>query len=1242
MPIFLSKDALKAVPLSEQPIRQDQERDELKNPLLAGDAYLKELARTDGRNLPLTKGMDNPSVGRVGCALMVIRELYELQQNMPQLSPDPQLFDDDFEQAVLYLQSFANLTGHIPGKVDRVTLLAIDRFLQNEIYDYAKKKYLGNRTDAVLSFKSQNSASGIYRYELVVGTEYSLTIETNEKAIVNLIKKSGDIGNQDVLHGYPTNTLQDSLMAHPDYQKLAADPEITGVKPGNPIGIKTKDLFIDTNAAGFEIPAATAHEFAESIPRQQVTDEKEEPYEVKENDNFSDIVIQRYYNQGPCEIRNPYHPEEVIFTFPNRVPSPPEARGKDARFQFYLHLLYYYNSTETEEFGMKRNTSGPNRYERFDPAILDTTNVFDNRRDTSDPQTALPNYYRFLQKMEQTDSARRIKFDQNGNTLSFLPDPGKNIIIPSQKVADTLYAFLNFRQHEMTKIVEIEPDTPGGPVRYKSEFVAPSVIEELIAEIGDTIESISDSIGEFFGYVKTETEELLDETYQLFVETYEFATEWLTQFWPRGMGARFNKDVKVTFGAMVGGAQQRHIYRDMSPANVLNLVYTEETRAKLGAEVGAGAGIAFYSGSGKRRKSLGIGTFAEASAFVQSTLVFEYTFPVRPNEPGVLAAILMAYGGVIGGTLELMRYVGYVNINPRHYLTKMSVKVDDNIEAWAAASAGFSSGHNNIIQENTPSATNGVETATQQDHNKSFGSVDNIHTNLWGIGTSVSGSVSLGIGCLFEVEYDDDSTQMDIGDDGARIFKSLSLEYELYGQFQLDIGLVGELLKKLLGVFSTTASSFFTGFLNALEAGVDMCLGLRWRYDRNDRARTILKSDMDLVNGSIARTLTGNAVQFDTTGSSRVTKRVEIYFGLGTGDVEEIAETGSSVKILLNASRLKEIWESPSASILNLNNALSVLGHLELRKKIGFGYDGKKAKEDTHRRKKALPPDLTNKVWDKFMLNANESTEARLVRAFLILVEKNRKNSNWAFFGGVALDVQIEMNFQDILLLLKYTVRRLQHLESLNEGQVLNFIDLEEKQKKKIRDHIVAQAKLSAGLSDGDLISELGSAYYQKMFAETKLDNVVAGLNYWIEGKLSHTADHTTGLQRFINSFHTFSKFLEDGFPIDKERDFMVQEIIDMYSFTTDVVNLNVTLEAILGASYGIETEVAELLEAHIFATVGADLNYQPKLIKENKRQDLAVADAFFGVMEEIWQLMTSQSDNKRYGAKNAFRLLPE
>src|SRR5690606_32358801 len=146
-------------------------------------------------------------------------------------------------------------------------------------------------------------------------------------------------------------------------------------------------------------------------------------YQIQNGDTVSSLVVLNYYEPGNFDIMNEYD-NTIIFTLPSRVPLDQQYRNEDARFQFYINLLYYYNISGTEENVVESGFRAAPFYQRYDTDHLDSVNIFNNKFEAGDANTGLPNYYRFLKKMETLNPQSTIQFDQ-GETLSFTAEEGE-------------------------------------------------------------------------------------------------------------------------------------------------------------------------------------------------------------------------------------------------------------------------------------------------------------------------------------------------------------------------------------------------------------------------------------------------------------------------------------------------------------------------------------------------------------------------------------------------------------------------------------------------------------------------------------------------------------------------------------------------------------------------------------------------------------------------------------------------
>lgn len=1242
MSIYISKNAINNIPLVEKSLANEGNGGKLQSLLLSRNHQLVGIAKNDTSYSPLKIGMENEAVRLIKVALNFINEQNDIYPGytITTLDVNSYKFDANLKNAIVEYQNWSGIAP--AGTIDSKTLLSIDsKFLGDELFDAERKKYIGKASNKEFSFKQKQSlVNNKYEYSISFSEgDEMIKIETDTILKGKIIKK-GSINNNESLRIKPSSKSKKVILNDPKAKKIA---EKHGFDNQNfTFIIKPIDTKIEFNSVNGPIDTFVLDYNLEeaNTPPLLFDDEDAKLHKITDGDTPSKIVLDNYYGGGGYPIKDPYN-KNVIFTLPERTPFPAAKRSEDARFQFYLNLLYYYNSEDKggnlKEWGLTKDNS----YQRYPVNHLDDVNIFDNKYDAGNPHTGLPNYYRFLKKMEALNPTSKIVFDNAGNATSFKTVTGKNIRIPSRKFADSMYYFLNFRHNEMLVPVVVPPSNPGGESTSIMSYVVDQALETIINTVTNAIDSVTSVATE----VKSDAIALYHEAAEFFRKVYDFAINVLTNWWPRGAGGTIAVGGSITWGIPIKteGNIEKSLYRKMSKENELTIVYSTQLTVGVGADVASGVSLGLYTGGhGKSKKTLGLNVGAGVEGKYSTIVASEYEFPVRKDETALLTMIINVFGGtLVNATADVLEYLDVINLNPRQYLTKMEVALEQSTNGWAAAQLGVDNG-NGISGVNK-------EEGSEQDKSKSYGSIDNIFSKLPGIGAQANGDFTGGVAFSYEVDY---GTNPFTTNHEGRVFETIDIDTKLYLQVQLGFDLMGKFFQKLF-VNQLPGSDFVSTIFDSLEFDKGLMLGVNYHLKRIDAADSLGAGDFDFKGTNvIVDTISGDAIRYNTSGQ-KVIKQISLYFGTFTGDVDTLCEPGTEIKFNINAGTIYQMWKQGANYDYNFENVFSLFRSIEYHKKVGaFNFDTGKTKNI-----KIKTPDnnLSEQAVSAHRKGNQNNTEVQLVSRML---EQSLKLSKENVFlsGGLALDIKMEMEINLLAKVFKYYIKKLNYkyltfstLTAQNKFEK-KLEDIKLQIHKKIKEKAISDALVSGNTTESQVIEALGEDYYDKLFDDNpngiypNTPYNTFGLNAVIDKdyiNINPPDDYLIALKRFIKGINPYNRYMNNKKPTPKEDlDYGITKIIDYFNFIGNLAHLEITLEAKAGVSFGGNLKAGEGLTAGVALDALAEINYQGKLYENGALTDLEINDPLRAIFQEIHKALALPNTNKRIGVKTILEVL--
>lgn len=1218
MKINISKKAIENVPQLSNSLNQEYNIEELKSKLLRSEKYFVVLASRKNTS-PLIKGSytsdKNPkAIIKLKMALNIIDQNtgnnFDLSIVLPAIDGE---FDVNLETAIIEFQQFAGIS--VNGKVDRETILKIDSFLTGNdkaIFDHLSNKLKGlaignsSKIKVANDFREENGVF-LYKLELFIGegnqsisidSEYAFeielfkgsdgVIEVNGFAPVKLDKKTQDEFKKRTSNFQELNYLNVDGFHFPSVDLGSIKPVLQNEQ--NQVYLGEEFSFDLSNAI--------------DLPPSDFVDENEKIYVVEPDDTFSKIILDNYYNDSACVIENRYGiGDPIIYEFPQRHALPIDQRQYDDRFQFYMNLLYYYNSTENQEWGIKKNGD----YKRYSLNHLEDANVFDNKfvYNNPDTNTGLPNYYRFLREMEALDSDSTILFDSNGNTSSFTVIEGKKIRIPSRQFADTLFCFLNFRQEEMMEL-KIDNSDPDNPREYY-DYISPAQLTTVVNEMTATsiINNILNTVIDFGQRLL----DLYSETLELFRRAYDFIKNTLASIIPRGVGGEFGAEIGVTWGYPVATDlyMEQRLWRKMTSLNEFTLIFRQEGGIAAGFDTAVGASLGTYHGHGSTKRGVGLKVGAGVSDKFFYKGVFEYEFPIRQEETALLAMAITVFGGAfVKSIAEAVDFFAHINIAPSHYLSKIKLGIEKKTEAWAQAQLGFADDNTKnltIDQQPNQSAT---------DSNKSFTSLENIVNNIPSIAIGGNASFSLGVEFSIENEYNNKPLRQNIN---ARVPSDTKIEMVFSTQTVVDFSVesLGTLIQNLF-VSSTGIPAAIQSIFNSLFGlNRGILIGVVFEGKRLCEVEDLTLADFS-INSVANPTLTTNSqdkLQYGTGGNYVWTSALKL--GTFSGSPDTFCEEGSETNIYLNLTRIKQIWDNSSSFTFDLNTTTgipSIFKSFEYGYALGYLYNS--------RAKKGIS--LADQVVKNFTI---QNTYPNVVTGYEFGAKRDiLKAINQNSFGldaAMVLRLKINLNIQDIVLILKFAFKVLKFATNpnYNNRDRGNFYDAIDRQKIRINNAIV---KLDPSLKQLD-----GKQYFEWLFGEGNVptnDNPdfpfppgyssqVKGLNkflddYVVAGKPNPDLIGTSSFQdkvvQFVKGYEIFNKFYQD-IPLTKEevKRYSIYEITESLAYLAEILSLDFGFEAKIVASLGFEAMVGDAAKARLALAGSVGLVDNMELFKDGK-----------------------------------------
>lgn len=1224
MPIYISKDAIRNIPLAEQNLVNSNNGGTLQNVIFRNNPFLVRLAKNDTINSPLKIGAENEAVKLIKVALNFINERNDIYPNyvITKLDTNTFKFDLNLKDAIEKFQDWDGIRK--TGTVNSETLLAIDRkFFGNEFFDAENKKYIGSSSKKQLNFK-QSFNNNKYEYFVSLSENGEmLKVVTDSVITGSVVHKDGNDNKITIVN--PSYKSRNELLKNQQIQKFIQEKKIDNSELT--VGLKT----IDTNLefSNTEIPLVHFSLEEENTPPLLFDDDNAKLHKVERGDTLSQIVIDNYYSGdlNGFPIINPYD-NSIIFTLPKRELFPKDKRSEDARYQFYLNLIYYYNIEQVGEEVKEWGVIGDNGYERYKISHLDDVNIFNVK--TTDSESALPNYNRFLKKMEGLNPKAKINFDTEGNTTSFKMVEGKNIRIPSRQFADSMFYFLSFRYNEMLVPVVLPPIFPGAP---------PTSIMDYVVDHG--LDILIDSLSSVINEVKDDAKKLYDETLAFFKSAYNFAVS-VASKWPRGLGGVLDAKANATWGLPINtkGEIEKSLKREITDREELKIVY--KVKSTLGVSLDEYQGYTVKLGQrfghGRSRRKFEIGTGVSASVGIDFSLSTEYTFPVRKDETALLTMIMSVFAGsIISSLAKVLNHFEILNLDPNQYLTNMEIGMDPSVSAGLLAKVGPNS--ENALRMPTENS----EHPEVQNTNRSYGEAGNILNKLPSL--SIDTNFNAGVSLSFKAEY---GTMPYTSEEKHRVFENIEIDCKNYVKAVLDTDIKMGLLNRLFAGITPIGgvTSFIT---NLLSFDVGLMYGINWKLNRKSSPNLINALDFAFNHIDLdAITSTNNrSLKYKRSDNldNNVETEVSIYFATYTGDVDSLCQPGTEVKYNIDMGVLFDMFKGGASHNYNFESIFKLVKSIEYHKKIGYLHDnrGKKLLVE----KVVNDDSLTNRTVDAYNSGDKGNTEIQLTTTILNATLENISPDNLFVIAGLGLDMKMELNPNLIRQVVEFTLKKL----------YLKYIVNSKESDQEIIDDAISKYRIQIENAIKDYNKNEnhkkkieGELYYTYLYGKDRIPgNQVRGLLWKIDRMID---DEDDSKKPTINTYlDVFKKYVKgvivanlymDG-EQPKDLDYNTSDIIDFFSFISDVGKLDITLEGTLGGGVGgVVKGGGALLTAGVGLDASATLTYEAKLYEKGAISYFKEDDPLRFIYQNIRDIFVPSGTNARIEGKKVFKLLEE
>lgn len=923
MPIFSSKKAITRSAVSQESIDLNKLKE---GPFLSylfnSDIYLVSLVlnRHGVKNLSIDNNNNNnpaESIRRIRIALNIADSAFDGFTLPGKLNPNILSFDQALKDSIENFQNFAGLP--VNGIVDATTVKRLDYYISDSVILDEAEKFVGFDSKKRINIESQQDAEGNYIYSIDFDGEI-ITF-----GVANILEAQIITPNDE------TETQNKILLSNSKLKESAINGAMPPLIDEQIEKINTTSFPILENVTELSLPSQSGENITNNsikneeskTPKPVLSETQAILVYIEGGEDILDIIRNEYYTEEHTIFST--IDDQPVYTFPSRAFPPQSEWSDDPRLQYYLNLIYYFNTEEDENgnvttYGVK----DANGYQRYEEQHLNNFYMFANELDPSNTNSQsngiLSNYYYFLKNQESLNPNSKIQFTQDMVT-SFQPDGGKYIYLPTKEYADSLFYKINFRPKEMI--------TSGGD--YITESEVPVIFRENDPSFWDDVTS----------WVKDTTIELYKEVVTFYSSIYDYLIDLLDEI-PRGIGGRLGGGIGITWGIPLATdiGVRTSLWRKMTKNSELTLSLRQEIEIFIGFDTGIGVGFNLGLGSKKKPLSIGAGAVANFEAGHRPSLILEYEFPLHKEETGAMLVLLSLFGGKTKLAASAIGMLNGINMSPLQYLTWCKLSYKQSLRGTAVATLGVPQGGTldkdkgyKKIRKNTP-------TSIEARDNAGF-DFDNIIDKIPGIGAQAIGDFAIGQEIEYHAKYDNKPLIPAIN---ARVPSEADVNISYFIEAGLDAqgsGGGGNNIKTLLQQFLiNTSLNLLLSFLN-FEKGFQ--LGLVSKFRRNVAASELDTTQLDFSalnpnNFSIGEQGGNLLLEHNTIP---ITMELGLRAGAYTGDVDRFFVKGSEQFIHINTHTL---WQIGNGTInwQDISTVLGLLHKIELNYKTGLGYDGGK------------------------------------------------------------------------------------------------------------------------------------------------------------------------------------------------------------------------------------------------------------------------------------------------------------
>ncbi|WP_124980999.1 peptidoglycan-binding domain-containing protein [Nonlabens xiamenensis] len=1102
---------------------------------------------------------------RIGIALIIKND----NLNFSISDIESTLFDSDFEAVILNYQNHYNLSP--TGVVNSQTLLHIDGKIPKNIFTESKKP-IGELTNFSLEISgiATSNTEEYFYYFTIDGIDFDFK-SNKEKLQSNFV----DPRNYSAVEVNRIPLDAEGAKQLFDFGGRIG-PEIEDV----PVKIEVR---IDKHLINGEQLNSSQEVFdqIDKISKTKLSNDLiQENYCVKDTDSVNSI-IQDFYYQNNYSISNPFYPDygtENVVDLHDYGLYPAADRNDDARLIFFTRFIYLLNIDVNEnyqvvnEYGFKCNSS-----EKLpDVSFIESYNLKENIFNTSDSKSCLTNYGRFL-KEEQIQSNFKIEYDLNsGDCTTLSPQPGKFLVMPKREVLEAAWADANFRPHEY--LTKPAPFALYDFITDVQEFIDDLVIHPDYMPLSPT--------------VKEEIRKNHEDSYNIITKLYTFATSVLMEVWPRGTGISGGGFLGVTWGIPVytDFAVYSQTIRKFSKEDELILKTQISGYAEVGVDIGFEFQAGLFMGKGSKRKGVGIDAGGSFQAGARFSNVQKYELPVAKHETSILASLIAFLQERSTSHNNFENLLSLNNVNPVNYLVHANLAVTFVVTANLSGQIGVLTQAPNTDQKTlkwygkvSPEAK-----ASEKESKMSFNQFGE-----WVPGFAGSGGLEIGLEFEYTAEYDRTNSRYFIIDKEKREPDKVSVSMNYLGHFQANGQLKGN---NLLGSILGAGINYV---LPMLSIDYGLKLGLQFDYEKPLQDPT---NSLWLNLDQIIRS--GNFSESNISENNGYLKFNNSYWqmliraGSFSGDIDSLGMPGSETYLLINAYKARQLVQSFNSQgfgnydYSNLSNLLGVFYAFEKRIKAGIGNNGRGSKLFSSTAKAIQVSKLLdffgNTATKDFFSIFKKDSSSPILEDFKVLLDMG-----FVVDIGFTLPLDSIKKYLEIKFLEFYGIYYIGYFnENLHDSQRF---------KEKISAFKINFRKSYSASQGSD---KLDSVDFFTQRNDQLLDYILDMYNpahgdHFSPLDLSQI-DFTTSIRLFVSLYEKLLLYLKkqyneyDTESIDKsidtstlkvpnatgimkdfDEEMGTEDLFKIFAYLCDFIDLNVSVEAVLGATLGGSAKAA-------------------------------------------------------------------